>query len=237
MCGGKVLRSWCSLVLVRRSHRDEAKRAAVAVGAAAGIASGEAAIEVLPRLAVGVVGLWGSGCMEQLSYSGDEARATAIGLETEVPDTDEAAREDVQEESLDEVGRFEGEEPSGVAAFSIAVAKGYPAVFEGHQSFVSDGDAMCVAAQIPEHLRRTCQGCLAVDDPLLGGGLAQQPVSKRITQARGACLEGAVEAVEELASEHPREDTHRHEESGPASDPPVPDVARPPPVTMQWTWG
>jgi len=159
-------------VFVRRSHRDEAERAAVAVGAASGITSGEAAIEVLPRLAVGVVGLRRCGCMEQLSYSGDETRATAIGVETEVPDTDEAAREDVQEESLDEVWRFEGEEPPSVAVLSISIAKGHHAVFEGHQPFVPDGDAMCVSAQITKHLRRPCQGRLAVDHPLLGRRLA-----------------------------------------------------------------
>lgn len=219
---GKVLWSWSSLVLVRRSHSDEAKRAAVAVGAASGIAAGEAAIEILPGLAMGVVGLWRCGCMEQVSCSGDQARATAVGLETEVPDTDEAAREDVQEESLDEVRRFEGEEPAGFAALSIAIAKGHPALFEGHQPFVPDGDAMGVPAQVPEHLRRPGQRRLAIDHPLLGRRLAQQLASKRITQARGACLEGPVEAVEKLASEDPREDTHRHQESRPASDPPVP---------------
>jgi hypothetical protein len=166
------LLSWSSLVLVRRSHRDEAKRAAVAVRAASGIASGEAAIEVLPGLTVGVVGLWRCGCMEELSYSRDETRATAVGLKTEVPDTDEAAREDVQEESLDEVGRFEGEESSGVAALSITMAKGDPILLEGHQPFVPDGDAMGVPAQIPEHLRRPGQRRLAIDHPLLGCRLA-----------------------------------------------------------------
>jgi hypothetical protein len=46
---------------------------------------------------MGVVGPWGFGCREQLSYSRDESGATAIGLETEVPDTYEAAREDMPE--------------------------------------------------------------------------------------------------------------------------------------------
>jgi len=159
-------------VVVRRSHSDEAKGAAVAVGAASGIAAGEAAIEVLPGLAMGVVGLRGCGCMEQVSCSGDEAGATAIGLEAEVPDTYEAAREDMQQESLDEVWRFEGEEPAGVAALSVAIAKGHPTLFEGHQSFVSDGDPMGVPAQIPEDLRRAGQRRLAVDDPLLTRCLA-----------------------------------------------------------------
>ena len=85
------------------------ERAVIAVGAASGVTPGEAAIEVLPGLAVGIVGLWGCGCMEKLARSRDEPRAAAVGLETEVPDTDKAAREHVQEESFDEVGRLEAE--------------------------------------------------------------------------------------------------------------------------------
>jgi hypothetical protein len=82
-------------VLVWRSRSCEAERAAVAIWAASGIASGDAAIEVLPGLAVGVVGLRRRGCLEQLSYARDETRATSVGLKTEVPDTDESAREHV----------------------------------------------------------------------------------------------------------------------------------------------
>ena len=148
------------------------ERAEVAVGAASRIASCEAAKEVLPGLAMGSVGLWGCGCMEELAYSCDEARATAVGLETEVPDTDEAARKDVQEESLDKVRRFEGEELPDVAALSIAIAKGHPTLLKSHQPLVPDGNAVGVPAQIPEYLRRTCQRRLAVDHPLLGRRLA-----------------------------------------------------------------
>jgi len=96
---------------------------------------------------VGVVGLRRCGCMEQLSYSRDETRATAVGLETEVPDTDKAAREHVQKESLNEVRRLESEEPAGAAALSITIAKGDPTLLEGDQPFVPDGDAMGVPAR------------------------------------------------------------------------------------------
>jgi len=151
---------------------DGAERAQVAVRAASRIAAGEAPIEVLPGLRVGTVGLGRCGFMEELSYSCDEARATAVGLETEVPDTDEATREDVQEESLDEVRPFEGEEPFGTFALSVAITKGHEALFQCHQPLVPNGDAMGIAAQVPEYLCGSCHGRLAVDHPLPGSRLA-----------------------------------------------------------------
>jgi hypothetical protein len=110
--------------------------------------------------------------VEQLSCSGNQTRATAVGLETEVSDTDEAEREHVEKESLDEVRRFDGEEPAGVALPSISIAKGHQTLFKAHQSFIPDGDAMGVPAEIPEYLRGTSQGRLAVDHPLFGRRLA-----------------------------------------------------------------
>jgi hypothetical protein len=120
-------------VFVWGKRGDGVERAEVAVRAASGIASREAPIEVLPGLTVGTVGLGRCGFMEELSYSCDEARATAVGLETEVPNTDEAAREHVQEESLDEMRRFEGKELLGTFVLSIAITKGHEALVEGHQ--------------------------------------------------------------------------------------------------------
>ena len=151
---------------------DGVERAEVAVRAASGIASREAPIEVLPGLTVGTVGLGRCGFMEELSYSCDEARATAVGLETEVPDTDEATGEDVQEESLDEVRPFEGEEPFGTFALSVAITKGHEALVQCDQPLVPNGDAMGIAAQIPEYLCGSRHGRLAVDHPLLGRRLA-----------------------------------------------------------------
>lgn len=146
MCCRTGVRSWSSAVLVWEKDGDGAERALVTVRAASGIASSQAAKQVLPGFAMGPVGLWGCGCMEQLSCSCNEAGATAIGLKPEVPDTDEAAREDMQEESLDEVRRFEGEEPPVVAALSIAKAKGHATVLNAHQAFVADGNAVGVPA-------------------------------------------------------------------------------------------
>jgi hypothetical protein len=125
-----------------------------------------------------------------------------------VPDTDKAAREHVQEKSLDEGRRLEGEECLGTVALSIAIAKGHKTLLEGDQPFVPDGDAMGVSAQVPKHLRGARHGRLAVHHPLLACRLPYQPMSKRCAHARGSGLQRPVEAVEELASEDPGQDPH-----------------------------
>ena len=62
------------------------------------------------------------------------------------------------EESPHEVGRIEGEESAAVAATTVTIAEGYPTVSKSHQSFVSDGDALSVAAEVSEHLVRAGHG-------------------------------------------------------------------------------
>ena len=98
--------------------------------------------------------------MEKLACSRDETRAAAVGLETEVSDTDKAGRDDVQKESVNEIRGLERESPSCIAALSVAVAKGHDPVGESHQPLVPDGDPMGIPPQIPEHLRGPGHGCL-----------------------------------------------------------------------------
>ena len=82
---------------------DHAKSAALAVGAEAGVASGETAEEVLPRLPQSRVGRGRGWRAEEVPGLGEKACTTAIGLKTEMSDADEAVWQDVQEEALDEV--------------------------------------------------------------------------------------------------------------------------------------
>jgi len=113
--------------------------------------------------------------IEELPHLCDVLAATAIRLKTEVSDTDKAAGQDVEEEAADEIARAHGHESCGVSAAPITIAKGDHALLQGHEAFVADGDAMRVATQIAQHLLGAGHGRLAVDDPLLGHGLAQQP--------------------------------------------------------------
>jgi hypothetical protein len=40
-------------------------------------------------------------------------------------------------------------------------------MLEGHEAVVGDGDAMGVTGEIAEHMRRTAERWLGVDDPVL----------------------------------------------------------------------
>jgi hypothetical protein len=151
--------------MVFRDDRKETEQAAMAVGAASGVAPGQTLIQILPGFAVGMVRLWGCGCVEEQACSRDQARAGAVGLKSEVSDPDETSWQHMEEESLYEVRGLEGEPLRG-AALSISIAKGHLTVLEGEEAFVADGDAVGVAAQVAQHLCGTGQRRLGVDDPL-----------------------------------------------------------------------
>ena len=160
----KAVMSWPAPLLVGSCHGDDAERAVIAVGTAAGIASREAPIEVLPRLTLSMVRLRGRGRIEKLACSRDETRATAVGLETEVPDTDKAVRDDVQKESVDEIRGLERESPSCIAALSVAVAKGHGLAVEVLQTTVRQRNAVNVPSEVLEDFV-SAAGLLGVDDP------------------------------------------------------------------------
>ena len=109
----------------------------------------------------------------------DELAATAIRLKAEVSDTDKAARQDVEEEAADEIAGAHGHDSFDVSSAPITIAKGDHAVLQGQEAFVADGDAMRVPTQIAQHLLGAGHGRLAVDDPLPGRGLPQQPPPQR----------------------------------------------------------
>ena len=157
---------------VVRGHDTE--RAVAAKGAAVRITTGEPVKERLPAFTTGLVGLGMRGRVEGLSGSFQETRSADIGLNAEVADPDESMGQNVEQESAYEVGGGEAELLAEIAVSAVAVAEGHAAVFESHQSFVADCDAMGVAAQVGEHLCWPSHGSLVVHDPPFGSGLAEQ---------------------------------------------------------------
>ena len=103
----------------------------------------------------------------------------SIGLKSEVPDADESAGQHVAQKPPDEIVRVERHDPSGVASPPIAIAKGDLSALESNETLVTNSDAVGVAAEIPQHLVGAGHRRLAVDDPFLGCGLAEQPMPER----------------------------------------------------------
>jgi hypothetical protein len=136
-----------------------------------------------------------------------------------VSDTDESAWQHVTQKPPNEVARIEGHYTASVASAAIAVTEGDLAVLESYETLVTDGDAVGVSAEIPQHLLGAGHRRLAVHDPLLGRSLSEQPLAQRCTDAGGAGANGVLETLEELAAEDSRQDPHWDQKTGTTGDP------------------
>jgi hypothetical protein len=147
--------------------------------------------------------------------------ATAVGLNTEMSDTDEAPWQHVEQETLDEGRRINVEDLLCVSSPSVAIAKGHTTVVKSHQTLVADGNAVSVAAKVPKHLGGAGHGCFGVDDPILGRSLLQKGTSERGADSGRSCFEGVIEALKQLASEDFGQHAHWHEETRAGRNPVV----------------
>ena len=79
----------------------------------------------------------------------------------------------MEQEAAQELLDRQGHEPLLVAMRGIAPAKGDVAVGESNQSAVGDSDTMSVCAEITQHMFRSAEGPLGVDDPVVAEQHAQ----------------------------------------------------------------
>ena len=73
----------------------------------------------------------------------------------------------MEQETAQELLDIQGHEPLLVAVGGIAPAEGDVAIGESDQPGVRDGDAMRVGAEIAQHMFRSAEGPLGVDDPVV----------------------------------------------------------------------
>jgi len=93
--------------------------------------------------------------------------AFPVGEEAEVADAHEAGRQQVEQEAAQELFDSQGHESLLVAVGGISPSEGDVATGERDQPAVGDGDAMSVCAEITQHMFRTSEGLLGVDDPVV----------------------------------------------------------------------
>jgi len=134
----------------------------------------------------------------------------------------------VQEEAVDELHRFEGQEFLRVVIGRIAPAEGDLAVGEGDEPAVRDGNAVGVMCQILEHVLRTAKRRLDADHPFFGFERTQESVERFWLAQMGqsprkpefALSIGSHQPAQESPAKASFEYGHRQEESPPAGDPP-----------------
>ena len=98
--------------------------------------------------------------MEQVEAERQERGAVPVGEEAEVADAHEAAREQVEEETAQELIDGQGHEPLLVGVSGISPAEGDVAVGEGNESVVGDGDLPAASDLLPLVARRLWSQCL-----------------------------------------------------------------------------
>jgi len=102
--------------------------------------------------------------------------AVAVGKHSEVADLDEACRQDMEQESADELDRIELHDAAAVVVSGIAPAKAHLPVVEAEQSSVGDGNPMRVAGQVLQHMFGSSERRLGVDHPLSPAHVPKQSV-------------------------------------------------------------
>lgn len=166
---------------------------------------------------------------EQGATSGQLLGAVAWGEPAVVANPVEARRQHVQQEPPDELGGGERHCLGGPRGLGTIVLVGEPhlAVLDVEQPIIRDRDAVRVAADVGEHLVRTREGALGIDDPV-GALRGRQRVCprrsvtqrvQRAAQAEGARIIGGVEVLQEQATEQAREDPDGEKEPRATRDP------------------
>lgn len=194
-----------------------------------GAAAGWAAIG--PARRDGILDLFGGRFLrwrvEQPATERELGGALAVREEAEVADAMEAVRQGVQKEAADElIGRKRHE--LGLAVMAIILpAEGRRGIGQADQARVCDCDAVCVSAEIGQHLSRPAEGRLGIDYPLdpsqvaeaSGEGGRSRERRKLAEEAKFASRKGGTQFLEKQAAEEPREDAHRQEEPPATGDP------------------
>jgi len=73
----------------------------------------------------------------------------------------------MEQEASQELIYSQSYEPLLVAMRGITPAEGDVAIGESDQPGVRDGDAMCVCAEITQHMFRSAEGLFGIDNPVV----------------------------------------------------------------------
>ena len=97
--------------------------------------------------------------------------------------------DDVEQEASDELigGDGNGAVARLIGVPGLATPEGDGAAVEGEDAAVGDGDPVGVARQVSEHLLRSAEGWLGVDDPILAAGFTCWVADKFVLEGRDSC--------------------------------------------------
>jgi len=133
----------------------------------------------------------------------------------------------MEQEAAQELIDDQSHEPFLVAVGGIAPSEGDFAIGESNQPAVGNGDAMSIGAEITQHMFRSAEGRLGVDDPVVAEQYSQ-PCAEGVwlgkrqlaaVELELTSMEGVAKSGDELAAEDTAEHTDGKEEGTPGGDP------------------
>jgi hypothetical protein len=104
---------------------------------------------------------------EQIAAAGPHIATSAISEKSEVADADQALRQNVDQESAQELIGGDRHDFLFAAVRIVFPAKRDSIIVERNQSMVGDGDAVRIASEIVQNMLGTAEGWLGIDDPVL----------------------------------------------------------------------
>ena len=110
------------------------------------------------------------------SAPGQGLTPVAVGEQSEVADLDKAGRQDMEQETPDELDRVESHDAAAVVMSGVAPAEAHLSVVEAEEPSVGDGNPMRIAGQVLQHMLGSSERRLGVDDPLSSAQGAKQRV-------------------------------------------------------------
>ena len=129
------------------------------------------AVRALPSGTLGRVGRTSSGrlrrCGEKLSGEHQQCEPTGVGEKSELPDSDEAPRQDVLGKAAEELRRLQSHLLLLVAMCVVFPAEGDLLSIKSEQAVIADGDAVGIASEITEYQGWGAECRLRIYDPLL----------------------------------------------------------------------
>src|SRR5438874_10756057 len=184
-----------------------------------------------PGVALAIVGGFGSRLgfrqIEQAADQRELGAAVRVGEEAEVADPAEAVRQDVQQETPDELADRQGHHLGTLRVPVVLPAEADLSVSQGDEPTVGNGDPVRVAAQILEHLLRPAERPLGIDDPFdlaqgpqMGGkGCRLDEPGQLSEEVEHPGIEGRLQPFQKQPAVKAGEHSDRQEETGPAGDP------------------
>src|SRR5690606_29639892 len=153
---------------------------------------------------------------EQPASQSEAVLAGGAGEQAVVPDTVEAAWQNVDQEAADELVGDQSHDalPFGAGAAIVLVAEGHLIAVEGDEAAVRDRHAMGVAREIGEHRLGPSKGRLGINHPALSADRSKvadegTPVAEPCHLSEESELSGTME-VEQPGDEQPPEQRAEH---------------------------